>query len=88
MLDLFHMNIEEPSIEDGLRRAEDKLWHVHIADSNRHYPGSGHLDFVSIFEVLRDLDYKGYLSGEMLPIPDPDTAARKTVEFLNSHDLL
>lgn len=88
MLDLFHMNIEEPSIEDGLRLAEDKLWHVHIADSNRHYPGSGHLDFESIFGTLRDLEYKGYLSAEIMPLPDPDVAAKKTFEFLRYHDLI
>jgi len=82
MLDLFHMNIEDASIEDGLRTAGSKLWHVHIADSNRRYPGSGHLDFGSIFSTLQEIGYQGYISGEMLPLPDPDTAAQKTLDFL------
>jgi sugar phosphate isomerase/epimerase len=84
MLDLFHMNIEDVSIEGGLRQAGDRLWHVHIADSNRRYPGSGHLDFDSIFVALRDMGYHGYISAEMLPLPDPDTAAQKTIEFLTT----
>lgn len=82
MLDLFHMNIEEPVIEDGLRTAGDRLWHVHIADSNRRYPGSGHIQFDGIFATLRDMGYQGYISAELFPLPDPDTAAQKTIEFL------
>ena len=85
MLDLFHMNIEDVSIAEGLRQAADRLWHVHIADSNRRYPGSGHLDFGSIFATLKNMDYQGYISAEMLPLPTPDTAAQKTMEFLRDH---
>lgn len=85
MLDLFHMNIEDASIEGGLREAGERLWHVHIADSNRRYPGSGHLDFDSIFSTLEDIKYEGYISAEFLPLPDPDTAARETINFLQRH---
>jgi sugar phosphate isomerase/epimerase len=82
MLDLFHMNIEEARIEDGLRIAGDRLWHIHLADSNRRYPGSGHIQYKPIFATLKELDYQGYISAELLPLPDPDTAAQKTIEFL------
>ena len=85
MLDLFHMNIEEPSIEASLRAAGDRVWHIHIADSNRHYPGSGHIPFEPIFATLREMGYAGYISAEMLPLPDPDTAAEKTILFLKQH---
>jgi sugar phosphate isomerase/epimerase len=85
MLDLFHMNIEDASIEEGLRLAGDRVWHVHIADSNRCYPGSGHIDFDSIFAALKDIGYQDYVSAELLPLPDPDTAARKTIGFLQAH---
>jgi sugar phosphate isomerase/epimerase len=82
MLDLFHMNIEDESIEEGLKMAGERLWHVHIADSNRHYPGSGHLCYKAIFETLNQMKYAGYVSAELLPLPDPDTAAAKTITFL------
>ncbi len=85
MLDLFHMNIEEVSIEESLCRAGSRLWHVHIADSNRQYPGSGHLQYEGVFAALRGMGYEGYVSAELLPLPDPDTAAIKTAEFLHSH---
>jgi sugar phosphate isomerase/epimerase len=85
MLDMFHMNIEDVSIEQGFRQAGEKLWHIHIADSNRHYPGSGHIQYDSIFVALEDMGYHGYVSAEMLPLPDPDTAAQKTIEFLRRY---
>jgi sugar phosphate isomerase/epimerase len=83
MLDLFHMNIEEASIERSLEAATEHVWHVHIADSNRLYPGAGHLDFAPIFDTLRGMGYDGYISAELLPRPDADTAAQKTIEFMN-----
>jgi sugar phosphate isomerase/epimerase len=83
MLDVFHMNIEDVSIEDALREAAPVLWHVHIADSNRLPPGAGHLDFASIVATLRDIGYTGYLSVEARPLPDPDAAARQTIEFMS-----
>ena len=87
MLDLFHMNIEDSSIEEGLRQAATRLWHVHIADSNRRYPGTGHINFDSIFATLSEIGYQGYVSGEMLPLPDPDTAAERTIAFLRAMEL-
>ena len=82
MLDVFHMNIEEITFEHGFQQAGDRLWHVHIADSNRRYPGSAHLDFEAVFTAIKRIDYQGYVSAELLPWPDPDTAAQKTIEFL------
>jgi len=82
MLDLFHMNIEDESIEAGLRETGNRLWHVHIADSDRKYPGSGHIQFQGIFDTLKQMHYAGYISAELLPLPDPDTAAEKTIFFL------
>ena len=86
MLDVFHMNIEDASIEDGLRLAGDRLWHVHIADSHRRYPGSGHLDFDGVFATLKEMHYQCYVSAELFPLPDADTAAQKTIEFLKRYD--
>ena len=82
LLDTFHMNIEEPSIEESVKAAKGRLLHVHVADSNRWYPGAGHLDFARIVAALRDIGYEGYLSAEILPLPDPDTCVRRTIEFL------
>jgi 5-keto-L-gluconate epimerase len=80
LLDNFHMNIEEVSIEAAIRTAGKYLALVHFPDSNRWYPGAGHLNLSSILRVLVEIGYDGYLSLETLPLPDPDTAARKGLE--------
>ena len=58
-LDTFHMNIEEVSIEAAIRLAGENLSYVHCADSNRQYPGSGHLNYPSILTALRRINFKG-----------------------------
>ncbi|RME44416.1 MAG: sugar phosphate isomerase/epimerase [Chloroflexi bacterium] len=84
LLDTFHMNIEEPSIEESIRQAGDRIFHFHVADSNRWYPGAGHLDFRRLLEVLFSTGYAGFVSGEFLPEPDADTAARQAILYLRS----
>jgi len=57
---------------------------VHVADSNRLAPGWGHLQFDEIFGILGDIDYDGYLTAEILPKPDPDSAAQQAARFLQT----
>jgi sugar phosphate isomerase/epimerase len=80
LVDLFHANIEEVSIADALCLAGPDLGHIHFADSNRQAAGFGHTDFAPIAEALRQVGYRGYASAEILPLPDGDSAARKTIE--------
>jgi sugar phosphate isomerase/epimerase len=79
LCDLFHMNIEEAAIGDALRLAGPQLGHVHFADSNRHAIGFGHTDIAPVVQAMRDIGYAGYISGEVLPLPDGDTAAKQTI---------
>ncbi len=82
LLDTFHMNIEEPVIEESIRACGDRIFHFHVADSNRWYPGAGHLDFAAILAALETAGYRGYVSGEFLPLPDADTAAQRAIAHL------
>ena len=83
--DTFHMNIEEPSIERSIRRAGPAIFHFHVADSNRRYPGAGHLDFNGILRLLKEeLNYQGWISAETLPYPDPRTAAEQGLARLRA----
>jgi len=87
LADTFHMNIEEISIYDSIIKAKDFITHVHFADSNRWAPGCGHLDFTKIVQTLKNIDYQGYISAEILPFPDPDSCARLTAETLSRLDI-
>jgi 5-keto-L-gluconate epimerase len=87
LLDTFHMNIEEPVIEDSLRQCGERIFHFHVADSNRGYPGAGHLDFRSILNTLFSTGYSGWVSGEFIPKPDAGTAAQKSIAYLKRINL-
>ena len=80
LADLFHMNIEEPDLPAAIRAGAGLVGHVHLADSNRRPAGCGHTDFAPVAAALREVGYDGYISAEALPYPDPDEAARLTIE--------
>lgn len=82
MPDTFHMNIEEAVIEESIRACSNRIFHFHVADSNRWYAGAGHLDFESILDTLCETGYRGYISGEWMPLPDADSSARNGIAYL------
>ena len=76
---MFHMNIEETSLAEALREAGPLIGHFHFADSNRRAIGLGHTEVESVAAALREIGYDGYISGEVLPLPDSETAAAQTI---------
>lgn len=82
LADTFHMNIEEVSIPRAIIAACDYISHTHFADSNRCAPGDGHLNFQDIINALMKIGYEGFVAMEMLPKPDPVTAAKRAVNYL------
>lgn len=85
LCDLFHMNIEEANIAEALLRAGPRLGHVHLADSNRQAAGFGHTDMASVAAALRQIGFTGFLSAEILPLPDGPSAAAQTIRALRSY---
>jgi len=84
LLDTFHMNIEEPSIEESICACGERIFHFHVADSNRWYPGAGHLDFRSILRSLLGTGYTGFVSGEHRADPAAEIAARRGIDYLRA----
>ena len=85
ILDGFHMNIEEVSNAATLRACGRHVGHVHFADSNRQAIGFGHTDAGSVIAALKDIGFAGYLSGEILPLPDSDAASAQTIKAIRSY---
>ena len=71
MIDFFHANIEDGSLSDVMRMAGNKLLHIHLADSNRQAPGTGHIDFLQVVRTLSAMEYKRYMALDCIP-PRPD----------------
>ncbi|MCI9298364.1 MAG: sugar phosphate isomerase/epimerase [Lachnospiraceae bacterium] len=58
MLDTFHMSIEEDNIAAAIRKAGDKLCHLHLGERNRKVPGKGTMPWDEIGQALRDINYQ------------------------------
>ncbi len=84
MGDLFHMNIEEDEIAESIRTADGYLAHVHLADSNRAHPGTGHTDFAAAFGALRDIGFDGYMAMECAVRGDAETVLPQVTRHLRS----
>jgi sugar phosphate isomerase/epimerase len=82
MMDVFHMNIEEKNICETIRKYKNRNIHVHLADNNRRYPGHCGMDFERIIQTFRDSGYDGAFCAEIFQIPDQESAAEKSMEYL------
>ncbi|MHB1393340.1 MAG: TIM barrel protein [Clostridia bacterium] len=82
LLDAYHMNIEDASMEDAIIYAGKKIGHFHASDSNRMSAGMGHVDFPSLLKILRKVDYDDYISIECIPHPDAYTASESGFNYL------
>ena len=71
LFDTFHANIEERDLREAVRAAGERLFHVHLADSNRWVPGHGHLPFPEVMAPLEEVGYRGALVVESLLKPSP-----------------
>lgn len=97
-LDSYHLNIEERSSADAVRRAGDHLVHVQVCGSDRGAPGGDQTDWPALLDALDDVGYDGPLVIESFtpdnasiavaasiwrPLaPSPDDLARSGLSFL------
>ncbi len=83
--DVFHANLEDASLYTIPAAIKSHFGHVHLADSNRWFPGFGHLDFPGILRGIRDAGYAGYYSFECLNRPSVEvvrTQAKGFVQYM------
>jgi D-psicose/D-tagatose/L-ribulose 3-epimerase len=85
LLDTFHMNIEEDSLEDTILKSGKLLRHMHLADNNRKMPGYAHINFQSIMRSLFSIGYNGYASFEPnVNDKDYENFTMRGLEFIKS----
>jgi sugar phosphate isomerase/epimerase len=81
--DFFHMNIEEADIPQTILCNKEFIGHIHLADSHRYQPGSGHMDFSGGFKALEEIGYEGYMAFECRVLgEDPQQEYRKSVAYI------
>jgi sugar phosphate isomerase/epimerase len=84
LLDTFHMNIEEDSLENAILTSANLLRHTHFADNNRKMPGYAHIDFELVLKSLRHIGYSGFISFEPILNTYTLTSAKNGLNFIKS----
>lgn len=64
LVDTFHMNIEENNICESVEKYIDYIGCIHVTENHRGVPGTGHIDWKNLIEVLKRKNYNGYLDME------------------------
>ena len=82
MMDVFHLNLEEPNVIEAIRAYSPLNIHVHLADNNRRYPGHCGLDFEKILGTFKECGYDGAFCTEIFQIPDMESAAKGAIGHL------
>jgi D-psicose/D-tagatose/L-ribulose 3-epimerase len=99
-IDTFHMHLEEKDPGTAIRKAGDRVFHVHACENDRGVPGTGQVNWEDIFQALQEINYQGMVSIESFTpevksiaravsiwrtiAPDQDTIAREGLKFIKS----
>jgi sugar phosphate isomerase/epimerase len=81
LADIYHFMVDEEPLEDILLGPE-WLAHVHVADTNNRYPGSGDYPLARLFAILKDIGYSGRVSIECIWCEYPAIEARSSLHLL------
>lgn len=100
LLDTFHMNIEEESLQVAFETAGNLAFHIQVCENNRGIPGKGQLNWKEIRDLMNSIGYENWVSvesftpydvkfSEMMRIwrklsPDQNLFAEESYSFLNS----
>ncbi len=74
-LDTYHMNIEENSFQEAFSAAGSRMFHLHLSENQRGFPGGGLLDWKMIIQSAKDADYKGPWVIESYVYPEFSTSS-------------
>ncbi|HBM3060187.1 TPA: TIM barrel protein [Klebsiella oxytoca] len=79
LFDTWHAKVIYDDVMHPLLKFYNSIKHIHISDyPGRHEPGTGNLDFDSIFQFLNDNNYAGVVGCEYEPL----TSTEASIEFI------
>ena len=84
LYDVYHMQLNEGSLCDNIRRWGHRFGHVHVADApGRHEPGTGEICYERVFAALEEIGYKGLIGFELFPKTSTAEAVKAIQKALN-----
>ncbi|MCB2145276.1 MAG: TIM barrel protein [Deltaproteobacteria bacterium] len=68
-IDTYHVKLMEGKLNGLIKQHGADIGHIQIGDvPGRHQPGTGRINFLSLFEELDRIDYSGYIGLEYIPL--------------------
>ncbi|KRE93381.1 hypothetical protein ASG89_07780 [Paenibacillus sp. Soil766] len=80
LADFYHMDEEQDPISTLIEN-KDWLRHIHLADTGRLSPGSGHYPYVQFAATLKASGYAGMISAECT-VHDPEKEFAASLAFM------
>ncbi len=86
LVDSFHTYLEEDpaNIWEYLKEIAHFVGHIHLADTTRRAPGSGHFDFKTFLNIFKNLGYGEFISVETIMKPSFEIIAKNSTEYLRT----
>lgn len=82
LFDIYHQQITEGHIISRITQNISKIGHFHVADNpGRHEPGTGELNYATIFKAIDDSGYQGYVGLEYSPTKDAVTTLKEIAKL-------
>ena len=78
-LDTYHLNIEERSSAEAVRRAGQHLVHLQVCGSDRGAPGGDQTDWPALLEALDEVGYDGPLNIESFTAENASIATAASI---------
>ena len=77
LFDLYHVQIMEGNLIDTIRNNIALIGHFHVGDvPGRHEPGTGEINFPSVFRAIRATGFRDYAAMEYVPLDDAMTTLK------------
>jgi hydroxypyruvate isomerase len=67
--DIYHMQIMEGDVASTIEKQLPSIGHMQLADvPGRHEPGTGEIDYATLFNVIDRVGYAGWIGCEYIPL--------------------
>lgn len=84
LFDIYHQQITEGNLIQNITNNIKKIGHFHVADvPGRHQPGTGEINYASVFRAIASKGYTGFVGLEMWPTIDHATAVKQVMEIFD-----
>jgi 5-keto-L-gluconate epimerase len=84
LLDLYHMYLEDDDMLSKIVYCRNIVKHFHFTDTDRWPAGNsnGEVNFPQLINILKLINYNGFLSQNLVRSEDADACAKTTATFL------